>query len=51
MPTGSSACLTPLDPATYILAAALFAAVAAVASWVPARRAANVDPVIALRSE
>jgi len=27
--------LTPLDPATFILAAVLFAVVAALASWVP----------------
>ncbi len=43
--------LTPLDPATYFLAAVLFAVVAAVASWVPARRAAKIDPVVALRCE
>ena len=39
------------DPATFLLVPALLLAVAAVASGVPALRAASVDPNVALRSE
>ena len=39
------------DPATFLAVAAVFAAVARPASFLPARRAASVDPVIALRYE
>jgi putative ABC transport system permease protein len=43
--------LTPLDPVTFGAVTVLFAAIATVASYVPARRAATVDPLIALRCE
>ena len=43
--------LTPLDPATFIIAAAVFSGVAVVAASIPAHRATTVDPLVALRSE
>ena len=41
----------PTDPATFVVMAALFFGFAALASWLPARRAAALDPVATLREE
>jgi predicted permease len=43
--------LEPFDPGTTVVAVAALLAVALVAAWVPARRAARIDPMLALREE
>jgi putative ABC transport system permease protein len=43
--------VAPSDPTTYIVVALVLAASALVASFLPARRAASIDPIVALRSE
>jgi ABC-type antimicrobial peptide transport system permease subunit len=43
--------LEPRDPATLVGAAAVLCIVALLAGWLPARRAARVDPAITLRYE
>jgi putative ABC transport system permease protein len=43
--------ITPLDPVTYAAVPVLVVVATVLASYLPARRAASVDPVEALRSE
>jgi putative ABC transport system permease protein len=43
--------LAPGDPVTYLGVVVALGAAAIVASWIPARRASRVDPVVALRAE
>jgi macrolide transport system ATP-binding/permease protein len=42
--------VSPRDPTTFFVVPALLAIVAAAAAWIPARRAARVDPVASLRA-
>jgi putative ABC transport system permease protein len=42
--------LKPSDPITYVSIVGVLGASAFAASWIPARRAASVDPVVALRT-
>ena len=41
----------PHDPLVYLAVAALLGAVAMVASYIPARRASKIDPLVAIRQE
>ena len=43
--------ISPLDPPTYLAVPAVLAIAAALSSYLPARRAARVDPVVALKEQ
>jgi ABC-type antimicrobial peptide transport system permease subunit len=43
--------ISRIDPASYLAVIVLFSTIAMAACWIPARRATNVDPIVALRSE
>ncbi len=43
--------VSPFDPVTYAAVAGLLIAICVIASFVPARRATTVDPLVALRAE
>jgi ABC-type antimicrobial peptide transport system permease subunit len=49
--TGMLVGVKATDPATFAVMAVLFLIIAAIASGLPARRAAGLDPTIALREE
>jgi putative ABC transport system permease protein len=41
--------ISPTDPALYAASAGILAAIALLAAWLPARRAAKVDPTTVMR--
>jgi ABC-type lipoprotein release transport system permease subunit len=43
--------IEPLDPVAYVVAIAVILSAAALATYVPARRAANINPIETLRAE
>jgi ABC-type antimicrobial peptide transport system permease subunit len=43
--------ISPYDPLTYASVVALLVAICLLASYVPARRATRVDPLVALRAD
>jgi putative ABC transport system permease protein len=49
--TGMLVGVKPADPSTFAAIVVLFLVISAVASWLPARRAAALDPTVALRQE
>jgi ABC-type antimicrobial peptide transport system permease subunit len=43
--------VAPHDPMTFVAVAVLMAVIGIAACWIPALRAARIDPAIAMRSE
>ena len=44
-------CVKPTDPPTFVAVSLLLITVALLASYIPARQAAKVDPIMTLRHE
>ena len=49
--TGHLFQIEPTDPITFVIVSLVLLAVAALACWLPARRATSIDPLEALRPE
>jgi ABC-type antimicrobial peptide transport system permease subunit len=43
--------VNPFDPLTYLAVTAVLGGVALLATWLPARQATRIDPMMALRAE
>jgi ABC-type antimicrobial peptide transport system permease subunit len=43
--------VSPMDPVTYVAVAASLGSIALLATYLPARRASRVDPIVALRAD
>jgi putative ABC transport system permease protein len=43
--------VTPFDPFTFVAISLLLTLVTLLASYIPARRVAQIDPIVALRDE
>jgi putative ABC transport system permease protein len=43
--------VSPMDPVTYVAVAATLGSIALLATYLPARRASRVDPIVALRAD
>jgi len=49
--SGKGSCVNPTDPVTFAAIVVVFLLIAATATWLPARRASQLDPMEAIRDE